>query len=470
MKIIRHWLEQLPLLRLLCQPSLFRRLLLWQAASVLVLYSLVTLGQLWRSQAPQGGTLARELSMIAGAGARFASLDTRPERAQAVARQLQEIVATQGITVKAHEFAIQIWDRDGTLLARDALTDTLPLTRPGSAPVETRTQLGHWYWLGAWSPDRKIWAVVGLSQAFYERNNAELAHVFLLALLVLHAMLLCGLWLATRMGLKPLASLSERIRQRTADDPTSLARLRDDPLELAPIIAALDAQAAQVARLRSTERRFFADAAHELRTPLAVISAQVHVLAQERDPARLAQLQAALQRGVQRSAQVLTKVLTLARLDALERVPRKLAVDIPELLQARIAEYAPLAIAKALDLGLKPSPACRIEADEDLLISALDNLIANAIHYVPSGGTVSLGCRQFETSMEIFVEDDGHGIAPDERERIFNRFERGRSAAHTSGSGLGLAIARDIARLHGGDLLLTCPATGGCCFVMRLPR
>ena len=96
--------------------------------------------------------------------------------------------------------------------------------------------------------------------------------MFLLALLVLHAMLLCGLWLATRMGLKPLASLSERIRQRTADDPTPLARLRDDPLELAPIIAALDAQAAQVARLRSTER-FFADAAHELRTPLAVISA-----------------------------------------------------------------------------------------------------------------------------------------------------------------------------------------------------
>lgn len=226
------------------------------------------------------------------------------------------------------------------------------------------------------------------------------------------------------------------------------------------------------AELHAAEKRFFADAAHEMRTPLAVIGAQAHVLSQERDVARHPALLKTLQMGVQRAGDVLSKVLTLSQLDAAgaaSTITLK-TVDLGGLLRERVEEHAMRAVDGGHDIGLCEGPAVAISINAALVSAAIDNLIDNALRYCPDGSHIDVSWGQQGGHAWWAVEDDGPGIPVAHRERVFERFERGAGSHEVTGSGLGLSIAREVAHKHGGLLRLEVPASGrGCRFVMVLP-
>jgi two-component system OmpR family sensor kinase len=325
--------------------------------------------------------------------------------------------------------------------------------------------------MAAWSPDNKVWVVIGQAGSVSRRFDARVLRQVILIPLSYALILMAALWLATSRGLKPLALLGQRIAARQAGSQQLIADAAHDPVELQPITAALDAYALRETQLRAAEKRFFADAAHEMRTPLAVIAAQAHVLSQEPHPDRRAKLLDGLQSGVQRAAAVLAKVLTLSRLDADDwqaDTASTSRVDLGNVLRERVAEHAVRAMDSGHDLGLSEGPPLSVTVDASLLGIAIDNLIDNALNYCPKGSRIDVSWGLQDGVPWCAVEDDGPGIAADERERVFRRFERGAAAHDRVGSGLGLAIASEVALKHGGSLRLEAPALGrGCRFVMR---
>jgi two-component system OmpR family sensor kinase len=387
-----------------------------------------------------------------------------------VVKQLDKDNAT--LPTKDTDFAWQVWSTTGQLLSSDGMSNTFAMTPPGSLVIGIRHDQGDWRLMAALSPDGKVWAVVGQTRAFYSQLDALVLRQMVTIPLVYVTVLVTALWLATWRGLKPLQQLGQRIAMRDAGSSEALTDVLHDPLELQPLTTALDAYALREAELRANEKRFFADAAHELRTPLAVIGAQAHVLSQEPDSTRQGDTLRSLQNGVQRAGDVLSKVLTLSRLDALpvgNPMDTTTNIDLGEMLRERIAEHAPRAMECEIDLGLLESSSVLVSVNVSLLSAAMDNLIDNALLYCPHGSHIDVSWGQEEGYAWWAVEDDGPGIAPEQQKLVFERFERGTASQNIAGSGLGLSIAREVALKHGGTLRLEESATlHGCRFVMTL--
>ena len=458
----------------LSRPSLFKRLLVWQVLVLGLAVGADFASNVWRTYQPKTGGIDRAMYLQAAAVARFTALNPSPANAAAVAREVKQLnEGNTNLPIKDTDFAWQVWTTSGQLLSSDGMATTFAPVPPGSLETGLRHDRGDWRLIAVTSPDGKIWAVVGQTLSFYSQLDVLILRQMITLPLICVGILIVALWLATWRGLKPLQQLSQRIAARDAGSQAPIADTTRDPLELHPITAALDAYAVREAELRATEKRFFADAAHELRTPLAVIGAQAHVLSQERDPAQHAALLQSLQQGVQRAGDVLSKVLTLSRLDSagagavLTTVD---AVDLGDLLRERVAEHALRAMDGGHDLGLSDGPAVRVAVNSPLASAAIDNLLDNAVRYCPRGSRIDVSWSLQDGNAWWAVEDDGPGIPLAQQERVFKRFERGVASHEVTGSGLGLAIAREVALKHGGTLHLELPASGrGCRFVMVLP-
>jgi two-component system OmpR family sensor kinase len=453
-------------------PTLFRSLLLWQLLVVSLVQSAVFGLSVWQLYDPRHGMLLDDQNLIAQAAARLIPQDADAATVVALMDKLHGLDTERSKLMQPDEFAWQVWRSDGELIARDKLERSLNSIPPGKTEVGIRVEGDHWGVVSAYGEGKHIWVVTGYAESYRDRLIHQVLYGMAVNFVIIWILILVALWVAARFGLRPLQKLGKRIRDRKRNDYSPLANERSDPLELRPLIAAIDEYSIAMQGLREMEHRFFADAAHELRTPLAVIGSQAHALAGEADPhARQLRLNA-LQNGVQRAANVLSNILMLARLDAMVAMPECAATDLDELVRACIESHALRAIEKGLDLGLEASEGVRASAHAPLLAVAVDNLIDNAIRYVPSGEKITLACKASVDTATIIIEDSGPGIAVEDRERVFARFERGQGASiDSTGSGLGLAIARDILRIMGGDLVLTATSGArGCRFEMTLRR
>jgi two-component system OmpR family sensor kinase len=460
-------------LRKLRQPSLFKRLLVWQTLVVLVALGANFGWNIWLAYQPKTGSIDRSLYLLAEAVARLSALNPNTEHAGAVARVVKQLDKDNAtLPTKDTDFAWQVWSTTGQLLSSDGMSNTFAMTPPGSLVIGIRHDQGDWRLMAALSPDGKVWAVVGQTRAFYSQLDALVLRQMVTIPLVYVTVLVIALWLATWRGLKPLQQLGQRIAMRDAGSREPLTDDAHDPLELQPLTTALDAYAVREAELRANEKRFFADAAHELRTPLAVIGAQAHVLSQEQNSTRHPDMLRSLQNGVQRAGDVLSKVLTLSRLDASPvgiSMEKTTNVDLGEMLRDRIAEHTPRAMECGIDLGLLESSSVLVSFNVSLLLVAMDNLIDNALLYCPQCSHVDLSWGKKDGYVWWAVEDDGPGIDPEQQALVFERFERGTTSQDVAGSGLGLSIAREVAIKHGGTLRLEAPAArNGCRFVMTL--
>jgi two-component system sensor histidine kinase TctE len=272
-------------------------------------------------------------------------------------------------------------------------------------------------------------------------------------------------WYGVKWGLKPLARLSEEIKARSAGDlrPIDAAAA---PEETRPLVGALNGLLAEVSAASSHQQRFIADAAHQLRTPLAGLQAHTELaLAQPMPQACRAQLEQ-VHKATIRTARLANQLLALARAEPGARSVMA-TVDLKNIAGGEAEAWVRQSLARDIDLGFELEPA-PVHGDAFLLREALSNLVHNALEYSARGGrvTVRTGGRNGHAFLE--VEDDGPGIAPAERSRVLERFYRVPGTPGT-GSGLGLAIVREIAELYDGAIRLEAAPAGGVRAILRLP-
>jgi two-component system sensor histidine kinase QseC len=266
-------------------------------------------------------------------------------------------------------------------------------------------------------------------------------------------LLAIAVWWAVWRGTAPLRELGSSLADRSALDLAPLTPV-DAPTEMLPMLQAMNGLFERISAMMQAERRFTADAAHELRTPIAAIRTQAQVALAEPD-AELRQhaLQATLL-GCDRATRLVDQLLTLARLEGGERPPC-LPLDLRALLRQVLADLAPAALQRRQDLTLdmEAGPVPEITANEPLLRAMLRNLIDNALRYSPAGARIEVRLQAHAGRLQLQINDSGPGLTDAELQRLGERFYRvlGNEA---SGSGLGWSIVRRIAELHGTALLV----------------
>jgi two-component system, OmpR family, sensor histidine kinase TctE len=273
-------------------------------------------------------------------------------------------------------------------------------------------------------------------------------------------------WFGVKRGLEPLARLSEEIKSRSAGDlrPIDAAGV---PSETRPLVGALNGLLEEVSASSRSQQRFLANAAHQLRTPLAGLQAHTEIaLAQPIPEACRTQLEQ-VRRATIRTGRLANQLLALARTEPGARSATA-AVDLKGIAGGEADGWVRQSLARDIDLGFELDPAL-VQGDAFLLREALSNLVHNAIEYSNRGGrvTVRTGRRNGHAFLE--VEDDGPGIAPEERERVLERFYRVPGTPGT-GSGLGLAIVREIAASHAASLFVAEGTAGGCRVGITFPH
>lgn len=269
---------------------------------------------------------------------------------------------------------------------------------------------------------------------------------YLLAVPILVLLLL----LAIRRGLQPLHVLAADLSER---DPQRLDELPEAglPRELRPPVRAMNQLFGRIRMTMDKERRFTSDAAHELRTPIAALRAQLQVAERTPDPEERQAAIAKALRGTRRMTHLVAQLLALARLEAESADKPDGKVNLGDLLHDVLAGLAPQAERKGIHLQTDIEPNCALTGNAELLQILLRNLLDNAIRYVPDGGKVRVGLAWEKRHVVLAVEDNGPGVAVEERDKIGQRFHRF-GARTVEGVGLGLSIVQRIAELHGAEL------------------
>ena len=273
-----------------------------------------------------------------------------------------------------------------------------------------------------------------------------------LPLLVSLPLLVIPAWLSVRFTLRPWARLSSEIATRGADDLVPL-RFTPQHRELTPLTHAVDQLFGRLRQARERERSFIADAAHELRTPIAAMQVNAEALQERHLAPADRELLDGLVKSNARAGRLVAQLLALTRSDVSPSPRGAARVDLEALVQDSLAQCSPVAQAQHVELELESQPGSVVQGDEESLRMLVDNLIGNAIKYSPRGGAVRVRLHSDRAALELLVTDEGPGIAPEFRSRVFDRFFRmpGQTQA---GSGLGLAIAKTVADRHGATLEL----------------
>ncbi len=274
--------------------------------------------------------------------------------------------------------------------------------------------------------------------------------------------------LGLQRGLSPVLRLRDAVRER--------GRERLDPLgpdmvqsELRPLVHALNDHMERVQNQMAAQRRFVSNAAHQLRTPLALISTQASVAARETDDRSRDEALAALRSSTRHVTRLASQLLTLSRAEPGSRRPRNDTIDLAETARQVLQILAEEALRRNIDLGLEADETpVHVEGDGTMLREMMVNLVDNALRYTQAGGRVTVGIgREGDTAL-LWVEDNGPGIPEAERAQVFERFYR-IMGTEPEGSGLGLAIVREVVDGAGGSVTLGDAAGGGLLVKVRLP-
>lgn len=352
----------------------------------------------------------------------------------------------------ARKVAFQIWSDKGRLLARSSQAPQEALTEQAKGFSDRKIDGRNWRIYSM--RDVKHHHQIMVAESLEARNavSQELAKHLLTPLALALPMLALGLALLMRYRFQPLRRLALSIGQRSPErlDPINLV---DVPNELHPIIEQTNRLLHRVADSIEQERRFTADAAHEIRTPLAVIRTYAQVAMAEMDDAERRKALNSVVQASDRTSHLLGQLLTLARLDGAALAGGFVVCDLRRIAVDVLAEISPQAFEKNVECMLDVGSAAWVLGDPALLAVLLRNLVDNAVRYSPSGTVVAVTLKELDGSIRLTVSDQGPGIPVAERERVLSRFTR-LPGTQATGSGLGLSIVLRIADLHGAKLTL----------------
>ena len=278
----------------------------------------------------------------------------------------------------------------------------------------------------------------------------EVVATMLLPMLMVVGLMAYGVSLGVDMSLKPIQALRRAISQRSPQDLRPI-RMAAIPHEIEPLLTEMNRLMADVGDLQESSRHFLADAAHQLRTPLAAFKAQTELaLRRATDESTRASLKGLLS-TLDRQSHLIGQLLALSRAESAAKAVEFEPLDLVQLAREVAAEWAPRALEQGIELGFDaPRDKVWVSGDRNGLTEALSNLLDNALRYCRSGDSVTVGVEREAGSARLSVADTGPGVAADELEKLFSRFYRV-PGVQVEGCGLGLAIVRQIAQTHGGD-------------------
>lgn len=375
-----------------------------------------------------------------------------------VAQQLPEFEEEHGVDAPvlhryAPRVAFQVF-HEGRLVLRSVNAPDHPILAPASAGnnefTTARVAGNAWRVFATRGAANDILVLVAEDAHARGSILAAVMRTTLGPLLVGFPLLALALWWSVRRGLLPINEIGRALAARRADDFSPVGRA-DAPAEMQPMLDALDHLLARISTLVLSERRFTADAAHELRTPLSAIRAQAQVALRENDPGlRRRALQATIE-GCDRATRLAEQLLALSRLDA-ELGASQHVVELGGLARGVLAQLAQAAIAKGQDLQFDaPDAAFEIAGDPTLLAILVRNLADNAIRYAPAHATIRVSLAHDGNRTVLAVENGGAMPSAQDVARLGERFFRVLGSGEP-GSGLGLSIVRRIAELHAAEL------------------
>jgi len=426
--------------------SIRKQLLVWLLAGLLLGVAVAAVGTYLRARQEANALFDHQLQEM------VASLTDAPFAAAPT--------GASGNGAADDALVVQIWDRNGMQLYLSQPQRVLP-QHAQLGFTNLRTESGEWRVFSALTGSQ----VVQVAQPMRARRElaASMALRTIVPLLAVLPALGLLIWFIIARGLEPLERVAAAVGRRS---PTQLEPLaeRGLPGEVQPLVRALNGLLERLGEALAVQRTFIADAAHELRTPLTAVHLQAQLAERAATEAERRKALADLKSGLERATRLSEQLLTLARTEPGVDAPAwpEALVDLTALAREVIAELAPLAAEKAVDLGLSEGGKAVVRGDAEALRTLLSNLIDNAVRYTASNGRVDITAQAEGDRVALAVRDNGPGIAPAERARVFDRFYRGQSAstpqaaqrASTRGSGLGLAIVKRIADRHGAEIAL----------------
>jgi two-component system, OmpR family, sensor histidine kinase TctE len=418
----------------------------------------------YSSIGPVGTAFDRSLGDVALLVAAY----VRPGSAEAMRTELPPEMSAALNSGGGAKRRFALRDRNGTLLAGDPALPVAPAATVAAAPARAGEPV-----FGDAVIDGEI-----LRVAWYDfdlnghatrvtvgepaRTRDSPTRALVTATLVVDILQLIAIPLlviiGVRLALQPLLALRDHMAARSAReleplDATSV------PVEAQTLVDSLNALFGRVRATAESQQKFVADAAHQMRTPLAGIQAQLELLERDPNAASVRERIHAVGEGIRRLAHTAHQLLTLARAESAATLARDFRpVDLAQLIEETVTAQLDRALARGIDLGAEAAPAT-VTGVGWLLRELLINLVDNALNYTPAGGVVTLRSGVGPTGAFLEVEDDGPGIAATERPLVTARFHRAPGAAG-KGTGLGLAIVNDVALVHGASLAIESGAAG----------
>lgn len=364
--------------------------------------------------------------------------------------------------------AFQIWERGGVLRLRSAGAPAERLSKVERGFSDVKVEGKSWRVFSAWDSRRQHLVQVAEERELRDEIAMEIAEHLLSPLAIALPALGIFLWIAVTRAVRPVKRLGEEVARRAPDNLSPLVS-RDAPSEVAPLLDNLNYLFARVSRLMESERRFTADAAHELRTPLAAVKAQAQVA---RASVEDAERQHALDNviaGCDRATRLVEQLLTLARLEPAEFQAVREPCDLAGIAREVVAALAPFALAKGVEIELDAPAPVVVSGTPELLRVLVRNLVDNAARYSPPRARIEVQVAAEGERIVLAVEDSGPGLPDADLARLGQRFFRV-AGNEAGGSGLGWSIVRRIADLHGAQVAVRrSAALGGLAVRISLP-
>jgi two-component system sensor histidine kinase TctE len=455
------------------QHSLFGEILDWMLAPLLLLWPMSIFLTYLVAQNIANRPYDRELGVVVRAIAQQARVEPVDGDALPVVRLQMPTVATELLRADdADSVFFQVLGTRGEFVAGD---EALPV------PEEAPRQIGELQFRDEAMRDEPVrvafmWVqvpgapgdsamLVQVAETLQKRARLanEIIKGVILPQFVILPLAVVLVWFALSRGIKPLSRLQQRIRKRDSSDLSPIDE-RDVPDEVAPLVRSINDLLGRLDQSIRTQKQFLADAAHQLKTPLAGLRMQAELAGREIDTGAsdAESLKSSLQQiawSSERAAHMVNQLLAMARAEDREQALRKQDLNLAAIVMEAVRDFVPKAMEKRIDLGYEgpdDNAGVRLHGQPVLVREMVRNLVDNALQYTPSGGTVTarVVVDPFGQVVVLQVEDNGPGIAEAERELVFQPFYRPADTV-IEGSGLGLAIVREVADQHGAEVSIS---------------
>lgn len=452
------------------RPSIRTFLLINLLLSVTLITSLAIIGNLFLAHKDIQAQLDSQLIQTAYRIEAFFSSNNNPTRLASIQKKLDEnVVQVMDEHQKANNpnakrlknaTVFQIWSNEGKLILHSSLAPKIPFSngKPGSSTLWLNGK--DWHVFTLYNPKLQLTVMVAERSNYRQHLENQLTQDSIIIMLVTYPFLGLLIWMIIGRGLDALKKVAIEVKHRKS---TNLSEVNIDavPSEIEPLVSELNNLFNRLNEAFIRNKRFTADAAHELKTPLAALSAQTQVALRAETPEARKQALLKVLSGVNRSAHVVQQLLTLSRMGHDNNTQQEMSAVVLSKQAGEIAALlAPEAIRKNIELELlEPDSTAKIYANQTSINILLRNLIDNAIRYTNENGFVKIGIKEAHDKVILTVTDNGPGIPESLRTRVFERFFR-MMGNKTTGSGLGLGIVQQIAKVHQAKVELLSPDSG----------